>query len=136
MPHHIVGDHPEGERPLAPSEVPAWAAPRLVLKPLQAMDAGGELTVRISDLSQGAGSTLLAAVSDTGCGIPDDMIEQIFNPFVTTKARCTGLGLALSRAIADAHKAILRARNHTRRPDCTFTIEFPVPSAKPAGVSA
>jgi len=100
------------------------------------MDAGGELTVRVPHLSQGAGSTLVAEVSDTGCGIPDDMIEQIFDPFVTTKARCTGLGLAIPRAIADTHKAILRARNHTRRPDCTFTIEFPLPSAKPAGVSA
>src|SRR5215467_1304977 len=108
----------------------------LCLNALEAMDSGGELTVRIADLSQGGGSTLLVEVSDTGCGIPEDMIEQIFNPFVTTKARGTGLGLAISRAIADAHKAILRARNHTERPGCTFTIEFPVPSAKPAGVPA
>jgi signal transduction histidine kinase len=100
------------------------------------MDAAGALTVRVADLSQGGGSTLLAEVSDTGCRIPDDMIEQIFNPFVTTKARGTGLGLAISPAITDAHKAILRARNHTGRPGRTFTIEFPVPSAKPAGVSA
>src|SRR5262245_14018718 len=108
----------------------------LCLNALEAMDGGGELTVRVADLSQGGGSTLLVEVSDTGCGIPDDMIGQIFNPFVTTKARGTGLGLAISRAIADAHKAILRARNHTGRPGCTFTIEFPVPSAKPAGVPA
>ena len=108
----------------------------LCLNAFEAMDSGGELTVRVADLSQGGGSTLLVEVSDTGCGIPDDMIEQIFNPFVTTKARGTGLGLAISRAIADAHKAILRARNHTGRPGCTFTIEFPVPSAKPAGLPA
>src|SRR5215831_14900370 len=108
----------------------------LCLNALEAMDSGGKLTVRVADLSQGGGSTLLVEVSDTGCGIPEDMIEQIFNPFVTTKARGTGLGLAISRAIADAHKAILRARNHTGRPGCTFTIEFPVPSAKPAGVPA
>src|SRR5215470_4164855 len=108
----------------------------LCLNALEAMDSGGELTVRVADLSQGGGSTLLVEVSDTGCGIPEDMIEQIFNPFVTTKARGTGLGLAISRAIADAHKAILRARNHTGRPGCTFTVEFPVPSAKPAGVPA
>ncbi len=108
----------------------------LCLNALEAMDSGGELTIRVADLSQGGGSTLLVEVSDTGCGIPDDMAEQIFNPFVTTKARGTGLGLAICRAIADAHKAILRARNHAGRSGCTFTVEFPVPLAKPTGVPA
>jgi len=108
----------------------------LCLNALEAMDSGGELTVRVADLSQGGGSTLLVEVSDTGSGIPDDMAEQIFNPFVTTKVHGTGLGLAICRAIADAHKAILRARNHTGRSGCTFTVEFPVPSAKPAGAPA
>jgi PAS domain S-box-containing protein len=108
----------------------------LCLNALEAMDSGGELTIRVADLSQGGGSTLLLEVSDTGCGIPEDMTEQIFNPFVTTKAHGTGLGLAICRAIADAHKAILRARNHTGRSGCTFTVEFPVPSATPSGVPA
>jgi PAS domain S-box-containing protein len=108
----------------------------LCLNALEAMDSGGELTIRVADLSQGGGSTLIVEVSDTGCGIPDDMTEQIFNPFVTTKAHGTGLGLAICRAIADAHKAILRARNHTGRSGSAFTVEFPVPSAKPTGVPA
>jgi len=108
----------------------------LCLNALEAMDSGGELTIRVADLSQGGGSTLLVEVSDTGCGIPDDMSEQIFNPFVTTKPRGTGLGLAICRAIADAHKAILRARNHSGWPGCTFTVEFPVSMARPAGVPA
>jgi PAS domain S-box-containing protein len=108
----------------------------LCLNALEAMDPGGELTVRVADLSEGGGSTLLVEVSDTGGGIPDDIIEQIFNPFVTTKAHGTGLGLAISRAITDAHRAILRARNHVGRPGCTFTVEFPVPVAKPARVTA
>ena len=108
----------------------------LCLNALEAMDSGGELTIRVADLSLGGGSTLMVEVSDTGCGIPDGMTEQIFNPFVTTKPRGSGLGLAICRAIADAHKAILRARNHSGRPGCTFTVEFPVPTAKPAGVPA
>ena len=108
----------------------------LCLNALEAMDPGGELTVRVADLSEGGGSTLLVEVSDTGSGIPDDMIEQIFNPFVTTKDHGTGLGLAICRAITDAHRAILRARNNTGRPGCTFTVEFPVPVAKPAKVPA
>ena len=108
----------------------------LCLNALEAMDPGGELTVRVADLSEAGGSTLLVEVSDTGGGIPDDIIEQIFNPFVTTKAHGTGLGLAICRAITDAHRAILRVRNNVGRPGCTFTLEFPVPVAKPARVSA
>ncbi|MGH7410925.1 MAG: ATP-binding protein [Candidatus Methylomirabilis sp.] len=108
----------------------------LCLNAVEAMDPGGELTVRVADLSEGGGSTLLVEVSDTGGGIPDDIIEQIFNPFVTTKHHGTGLGLAICRAITDAHRAILRARNNTGRPGSTFTVEFPVPVAKPARVSA
>jgi PAS domain S-box-containing protein len=108
----------------------------LCLNALEAMDPGGELTVRVADLSEGGGSTLLVEVSDTGSGIPDDMIEQIFNPFVTTKDHGTGLGLAICRAITDAHRAILRARNNIGRTGCTFTVEFPVPVAKPARLTA
>jgi PAS domain S-box-containing protein len=108
----------------------------LCLNALEAMDSGGELTVRVADLSEGGGSTLLVEVSDTGGGIPDDMLEQIFNPFVTTKDHGTGLGLAICRAITDAHRAVLRARNNIGRPGCTFTVEFPVPVAKPARVPA
>jgi signal transduction histidine kinase len=108
----------------------------LCLNALEAMDSGGELTVRVADLSEGGGSTLLVEVSDTGSGIPDDMLEQIFNPFVTSKDHGTGLGLAICRAITDAHRAVLRARNNVGRPGCTFTVEFPVPVAKPARVPA
>ena len=108
----------------------------LCLNALEAMDSGGELTVRVADLSEGGGSTLLVEVSDTGSGIPGDMIEQIFNPFVTTKDQGTGLGLAICRAITDAHRAILRVRNNIGRPGCTFTIEFPVPVGKPARLTA
>jgi PAS domain S-box-containing protein len=108
----------------------------LCLNALEAMDPGGELTVRVADLSEGGGSTLLVEVCDTGGGIPDDMIEQIFNPFVTTKDHGTGLGLAICRAIADAHRAVLRARNNTGRPGCTFTVEFPVSVTTRASVTA
>jgi PAS domain S-box-containing protein len=108
----------------------------LCLNALDAMDSGGELTVRVADLSEAGGSTLLVEVSDTGGGIPDDIIEQIFNPFVTTKAHGTGLGLAICRAITDAHRAILRVRNNVGRAGCTFTVEFPVSVAKSARVTA
>src|SRR5262249_32308145 len=50
----------------------------LCLNSIDAMDGGGELTVRVADLSEGGGTTLIVEVSDTGCGIPDELLEKIF----------------------------------------------------------
>jgi PAS domain S-box-containing protein len=108
----------------------------LCLNALEAMDSDGELTVRVADLSEGGGSTLLVEISDTGTGISEELLDRVFNPFVTTKTKGTGLGLAICRAIADAHRAILRVRNNIGRPGCTFTIEFPVPTTTPTRVPA
>jgi PAS domain S-box-containing protein len=99
----------------------------LCLNSIEAMEPGGELTVRIADLSDAGGATLLVEVSDTGSGIREDLLPTIFNPFVTTKAHGTGLGLAICRSITDAHRARLTVRNNVARPGATFTIEFPVP---------
>ena len=107
----------------------------LCLNAIQAMDPGGERTVRLADLSEGGGSTLLVEVADTGSGIPDELLATVFDPFVTTKPHGTGLGLAICRGIADAHHARLTARNNIGRPGYTFTVEFPVPSAHPARVA-
>ena len=107
----------------------------LCLNAIQAMEPGGELTVRVADLSEGGGSTLIVEVADTGPGIPDDLLATIFDPFVTTKPHGTGLGLAICRGIADAHHARLAARNNAGRPGCTFTVEFPVPAGRPSRIA-
>jgi PAS domain S-box-containing protein len=107
----------------------------LCLNAIQAMNPGGELTVRVADLSEGGGSTLLVEVADSGPGIPDELLGTIFDPFVTTKPHGIGLGLAICRGIADAHHARLTARNNVGRPGCTFTVEFPVPSGRAARIA-
>ncbi len=108
----------------------------LCLNAVEAMEPGGELTVRVADLCEGGGTTLLVEVSDTGSGIPEHLLGTIFDPFVTTKAHGTGLGLAICRGIADAHHAQLTARNNTGRPGSTFTLEFSVAAPRSTGVPA
>jgi signal transduction histidine kinase len=44
------------------------------------------------------------SVSDTGPGLPDEIVSQIFDPFFTTKPEGMGMGLSISRSIIEAHK--------------------------------
>jgi len=49
------------------------------------------------------GNAAVVEVSDTGCGIPEDAIEQIFFPFVTHREGGTGLGLSVVKGLVEAH---------------------------------
>jgi signal transduction histidine kinase len=62
-------------------------------------------------------------ISDSGAGIPPDQIQRIFEPFVTTKPRGTGLGLAVTRRIVREHGGTVVADN---RPGggAVFTVEL------------
>lgn len=71
----------------------------IILNALQAMPDGGVLTVETGPMPGG----VYFAVTDTGVGIPDDKIDHIFQPFVTTKTKGTGLGLSVVRKIVDNH---------------------------------
>jgi signal transduction histidine kinase len=78
---------------------------------------------------------LIVKVADSGPGMPDALLATVFDPFVTTKPHGTGLDLSIYRGIADAHPARLVARNIVGRPGCTFTVEFPVSSGRPARIA-
>jgi two-component system, LuxR family, sensor kinase FixL len=43
------------------------------------------------------------SVADTGHGVPDNLISQLFQPFISTKAKGMGLGLSICRTIVEAH---------------------------------
>ena len=49
--------------------------------------------------------------SDTGGGIPAEVMDKLFAPFVTTKAKGTGLGLAIAQKIVEAHGGRIGAKN-------------------------
>ena len=71
----------------------------LVANARQAMPNGGTVTVGVSRGPEHA----TVSVADEGPGIPEDSRERIFEPFATTRVDGTGLGLAVSRAIARSH---------------------------------
>ncbi len=64
------------------------------------------------------------AVSDTGPGIPGEVMERVFNPFFTTRATGTGLGLAIVHRIVDAHGGHVNVLN---RPEGGATVELCLP---------
>jgi len=68
--------------------------------------------------------------TDNGGGIPPEIIDNIFNPFFTTKGSGTGLGLAIIRKIIDNHRGHISVRN---RPGVgvTFVINLPLDPRKP-----
>src|SRR6202008_4478871 len=73
----------------------------LMLNAIEAMkDSGGALTIMARPNSQGQ---IVVSISDAGVGLPQESTEQIFEAFHTTKPEGTGMGLAITRSIVEAH---------------------------------
>jgi signal transduction histidine kinase len=93
----------------------------LMLNAIEAMqDEGGELTVK----SQRQDSQLLLSVGDTGIGLPEGNVDQIFSAFFTTKSQGSGMGLAISRSIVESHGGRLWATANEGR-GATFHFTLP-----------
>jgi len=95
----------------------------LMLNGVEAMrDMGGELTVKSGRTE---GDQLLISVSDSGVGLPSEDAERIFEAFFSTKPQGTGMGLALSRRIIEAHGGRLWASPNKAR---WAVLQFTLPS--------
>jgi signal transduction histidine kinase len=57
--------------------------------------------------SDGQGRRAAVRIRDNGCGIPEDRTSRIFNPFYTSKANGTGLGLGVAKKVLDAHRGTI-----------------------------
>jgi PAS domain S-box-containing protein len=67
---------------------------------------------------------VLVCVRDTGPGFPSGMVEELFEPFFSTKAEGTGMGLAIARSIVEAHGGTLSGENCDDGGAC-FTVRLP-----------
>jgi signal transduction histidine kinase len=63
-------------------------------------------------------------IADDGCGIQENMMDKIFNPFITTRAKGTGLGLAYTAQVILAHSGTISVENRNPK-GARFSIEIP-----------
>jgi signal transduction histidine kinase len=97
----------------------------IILNAVQAMEGKGKLAVKSYRLPDG--NKIRIEISDTGQGIPEEILPHIFEPFFTTKeeGEGTGLGLSLGYNIVENHGGNIKARSNPGE-GTTFIIELPV----------
>jgi signal transduction histidine kinase len=101
----------------------------LVQNALQASAPGQQVTVT----AEASGDIVLLSVADTGEGIQPQHLENIFNPFFTTKPHGIGLGLAIVSKVVDEHGGRIKVRSQISG-ETVFCIELPLgelPLAQP-----
>jgi nitrogen-specific signal transduction histidine kinase len=98
----------------------------LVQNAYEAMeDHGGTLRVEVQTAIQNDREGVELLMADTGPGVPDELREEIFNPFVTTKKTGVGLGLSIVSKIVDGHHGSIRVENAPSG-GAMFTLFFPL----------
>jgi PAS domain S-box-containing protein len=112
----------------------------LAINARDAMDGHGKLTIEAGnaflDDADGArhaevaaGQYVMVAVTDTGCGIPPEIIERVFAPFFTTKPEGQGTGLGLSMVYGFVKQSAGHIKIHSE-PGQGTTVRFYLPRAK------
>jgi PAS domain S-box-containing protein len=93
----------------------------LLLNAVQAMPAGGTISI------DGAAEqeVLRVTISDTGTGIPAELLDKVFDPFFSTKPSGTGLGLAMVHSIITSHAGKIHLESKVNE-GTTITVEIPL----------
>ena len=86
----------------------------------QAMPDGGELTIKAWEEN----NNVLISVADTGSGIPEEHLEEIFEPLFTSKARGFGFGLSISRDLIGVNNGSIEVESVVDQ-GSTFTLKLP-----------
>jgi two-component system sensor kinase FixL len=99
----------------------------LIRNALEAMPEGGKLKVGtvVRRFRSDRPAEAEIVISDTGHGIPEDLLGNIFKPFFTTRHNGTGLGLPITSSIVRAHGGRIVARNRAQG-GASFRVSLPL----------
>ena len=101
----------------------------LITNAMQATPPQGRILIRTLRQNEHA----VIEIADTGCGIPPERLETIFDDFVTTKRR--GLGLAISKKVVEQLGGAIAVTSEVGL-GSTFTLRFPLTKARPSRLAA
>lgn len=97
----------------------------LLVNAMEAMAAGGQITIDVKKSSLGNRKAVQISTTDTGNGIPLSEFDKIYQPFYTTKSTGTGLGLAIVHRVIEGHKGTINVKSKVNE-GTTFTMKLPV----------
>lgn len=103
----LRADPGNAERCLADASQLTQVLLNLTLNAVQACATGDEVSISARSESDADRSWVSIEVCDSGTGVPAEVRESLFEPFVTTKTQGTGLGLAISRQIVEDHRGTI-----------------------------
>jgi signal transduction histidine kinase len=108
----------------------------LGLNAMESMPMGGTFSLSLRTLppDREHGALVEVRVQDQGAGIAPENLPKIFDPFFSTKGRNRGLGLAISHAIAEAHRGLIEVESDPGR-GTTFRVLLPADSGVSIGTS-
>jgi signal transduction histidine kinase/DNA-binding response OmpR family regulator len=95
----------------------------IVLNAVDSMETGGTLRLGCARIENQDGELLRLQFEDTGCGIPEDNLNRIFDRYFTTKQTGTGLGLAIVERIISVHNGKIEVKSEVGK-GTTITIDL------------
>jgi signal transduction histidine kinase len=103
----------------------------LCLNAVQAMPEGGSLQVTTAVRRYRTRRSMVdVSFTDSGVGIPKELMDRIFDPFFTTRSKGTGLGLSISVQIVRETGGVVTAKNNPGG-GATLRVSLPVPAEMP-----
>lgn len=98
----------------------------VIMNGVEAISESGEVAVRVDQVFDEA----VVTVRDTGCGIPPEIQDKVFNLYFTTKENANGIGLAVTFQVVQLHNGAVDFTSETGK-GTTFRFRFPIRPGEP-----